>query len=215
MRFFAASLLCHATTYAALALAITPMEGAVISAAMESVRQAQQQDLNSMRSNTFLVEYDNNVGYCQNKAGAIKTGGDNAVHRNAQIQQDERGNFGTTDRSDSFSATSMEWCNSSNTCCSLQRTGDGEYDGGERAMAKLRASGQRGSMRKASGGDTARSAANRDRTHMPAHMPALCAHRPRAQRCCEVGVHGDDRGERRVWDRDAAKLRTESSDAAR
>ena len=42
LRFFAASLLCHATTYAAAALATTLMEGAVISAAMESVRQAHQ-----------------------------------------------------------------------------------------------------------------------------------------------------------------------------
>ena len=59
LRFFAAPLLCHAMTYAAPAMATTPMEGAVFSAAIESVRQTQQDDFNSMRSNTFLVNYDN------------------------------------------------------------------------------------------------------------------------------------------------------------
>ena len=88
LRFFAASLLCHATTYAALALAITPMEGAVISAA---IGERATGAATRFQQHAFLVEYDNNVGYCQNKAVAIKTGGDNAVHRNAQIQQDERG----------------------------------------------------------------------------------------------------------------------------
>ena len=48
--FFAGPLLCHEMTYAAPAMATIPMEGAVVSAAMESVRQAQQDDFNSMRS---------------------------------------------------------------------------------------------------------------------------------------------------------------------
>ena len=90
----------------------------------------------------------------------MKTGGANAAQGNDQIQPDARANFGNTHWSESCSATSMQWCNLNNICCMLQRTGDGEYEGGKRAMARLRGSGEHGSVQHNSGGDAARLAAS-------------------------------------------------------
>ena len=160
-RFFAALVLSHATTSAAPVLAMTPMGGAAFSTARESVRHVQRADFNSMRSNTFLANCDNNVGQGQNKAEVMKTGGANAAQGNDQIQPDARANFGNTHWSESCSATSMQWCNLNNTCCMVQRTGDGEYEGGKRAMARLRGSTRstlfcwsRGYLRRLGGGST-------------------------------------------------------------
>ena len=87
---FAALLLCHATTYAAPALATTPMDGAEFSAAEASARQASEADFHNMRGNTFLLTNGNNFANDQNKAAAIKTDGAEAVYGAAQMLPDVR-----------------------------------------------------------------------------------------------------------------------------
>ena len=94
---FAALLLCHATTYAAPVLATTPMDGAEFSVAVESARQASEADFRTMRNSTLLLANDNNVAHGHNKDAAFKTGGVEAKHGAAQMQQFEHAKYGTAD----------------------------------------------------------------------------------------------------------------------